>query len=154
MPPINSIVRDLYVLGERMVRPVALRSSNPMSTIRSRLYEIPPYEITTSQISAERYNLIRLALLRLGNPLRFPLPRLRGLDMVIGGDYWACVDRTLNDLPVVAWTEFQSKGRNDLCAPVGCRIRYYHAHASMILERLFADLQFQINDALVRMPRR
>lgn len=121
-----------------------------MSTIRSRLYEIPPYEITPAEIPAARYNLIRLALLRLGNHQRFTLPRLRGLDMVIGGDYWACVDRTLNDLPVVAWTEFQSKGRVSLCTPVWCRVRYYHAHASMILDRLFADLHFQVNDALSR----
>lgn len=111
-----------------------------MSSIKNRLDDIPVYERNRGHVDAPIYNQIRLTLLRTGDPLRCALPSLRGLDVVLTDDAWACVDRTLNDIPVVAWTDFKIHDRNALHEPVQCEQRFYHAHAHMIVATVFADL--------------
>jgi hypothetical protein len=78
------------------------------------------------------YNRVRLALSRLENPLRIELINLRGLDIIIDDEAWVCVDRTLNDLPIFAWTDFENAARKSLYEPVQCRLRFYHNHADLI----------------------
>lgn len=108
--------------------------------MESRLRKIPALKVIDSVVAAKHYNRIRLALLRLENPLRFPLPHFRGLDMVLTGEEWVCVDRTMNDLPVLAWTDFQARGRLTLHAPIGCRLRFYHAYAGLVVGSLLQDV--------------
>jgi hypothetical protein len=108
--------------------------------VESRLREVPALKVMDSVVAAKHYNRVRLALVRLENPLRFPLPHLRGLDMLLTDEEWVCVDRTLNDLPVLAWTDFQVAGRNALHAPVSCRLRFYHAYAGLIVGTLLQDV--------------
>jgi hypothetical protein len=98
------------------------------------LKDVPVYASRYANLEAKYFNRVRLALLRLNNPLRIELSGLRGMDMLLGDEAWACVDRTTEDLPVLAWVDFQSRGRNNLHRAISCRILYFHCHADMILE--------------------
>lgn len=102
--------------------------------MKTRLDEVPTLRETTSTIQAARFNTVRLALLRLGKPLRIELEGLRHLDMLLDDDLWVVVDRNLNDLPVVAWSEFHRENRSALNEPVHCRTRLYHSHANIIID--------------------
>lgn len=70
------------------------------ASMRSRLDELPRYSSRSCLMAAATYNRIRLALLRLGSPLRLPLTGLRTLEMVLEKDAWVCVDASLNDHPI------------------------------------------------------
>jgi len=111
-----------------------------ISKLRARLNELPAYHRTLATIDATHFNLVRLALLRLEQPLRIALPHLRGLDFLIEPDAWVCVDRTLNDVPVVAWVDFVSAGRASLVAPIDCQLWSYHSHGEMIVDAILADV--------------
>lgn len=103
--------------------------------MKTRLDDIPSLREIPSVVQASHFNTVRLALLRLGKPLRVELEGLRHLDMLFDDDTWVCVDRNLNDLPIVAWTEFRKENRTALNEPVHCRLRLFHAHAGIILNR-------------------
>jgi hypothetical protein len=102
----------------------------------SRLDDLPRYSSRAYDMPAARFNQVRLALLRLHEPIRFGLPGLRSLEMILEHDAWVCVDAALNDFPVLAWVEFETAGRGALHAPVACKLYTYHAHASMIESRV------------------
>lgn len=55
--------------------------------------------------------------------------------MLIDHDSWVCVDTSLNDLPVAAWTDFNSKGRDNLHQPIDCVLTYYHFKAGTIIKK-------------------
>ncbi len=112
--------------------------------MNSRLDKVPSLRETPSLIPASRYNSVRLALIRLGRPLRVELKGLRHLDMLLDDEAWVCVDRSLNDFPVVAWTDFQNRRRTSLTDPIRCRLRIFHAHACIII-----DTALEAADALV-----
>jgi len=98
----------------------------------STIKDIPKLRSELTMIDGTHYNNIRLALSRLGNPLRVKLPGLRGMDILIDDNAWVCVDRTLYDLPVLAWTEFDRSERQGLHDPLPCMLHFYHMHADMI----------------------
>lgn len=100
--------------------------------MKSRLHDVPVLKAVSSYIEAYYFNRVRLALCRHSNPLRVELVNLRGLDVILTDDEWICVDRTLNDLPIFAWTDFEYKTRADLRAPVPCQLRFFHNHADLI----------------------
>lgn len=112
-----------------------------------RLLDVPVLEMRSDTIAAERYNRVRLALLRLGAPLRLSVPGLRGIDLLLDTDAWACVDRTLDDLPVVAWVDFE-KHREGLHQPVACQLRYYHVYAGMIVKTAQEAMDQMLADRL------
>jgi hypothetical protein len=118
--------------------------------VESRLREVPALKVMDSVVAAKHYNRVRLALARLENPLRFPLPHLRGLDMLLAENEWVCVDRTLSDLPVLAWTDFQVSDRNALHVPVPCRLRFFHAYAGLIVGTLLQDVTVILAERLNR----
>lgn len=97
-----------------------------------KLDDVPVIKIKPAIIEADKFNRVRLGLLRLENPLRFALPGLRGMDVIINDKAWICVDRTLYDLPVLAWTEFETLDRMGLHDPVRCKLYHYHVHANVI----------------------
>ncbi len=105
---------------------------------RSRLNSIPTLKSVPASVLAARYNRIRLALLRLENPLRIELPGLRSLDFILEDEVWVIVDRELNDVPIVAWTGFEA--RSSLHTPLRCTLAYYHAHADLIIDKAFSTL--------------
>lgn len=85
-------------------------------------------------IEARYFNAAQTALKRLSEPIRFKVPTLNHLDLIVQKDAWIVVDRVLNDMPVVAWTDFQTKGRDNLHEPIPCEIRIYHFAARMIFK--------------------
>jgi hypothetical protein len=85
-------------------------------------------------VDAHYFNQAQTALKRIGQQMRFKIPTLNHLDLIVQDDAWIIVDRVLNDVPVVAWTDFQIDGRDSLHEPVPCEIRLYHFAARMILK--------------------
>ena len=89
--------------------------------MKSRLNDIPIIKSVPSYVGATHFNRVRLSQIRLDNSLRLELFSLRGLDIVIDDDAWVCIDRTLGDLPVLAWTDFDKDSRKGLHQPVSCK---------------------------------
>lgn len=98
----------------------------------SRIYDMPALAERDDVIEARVYNLWRRARRKFGEPIRFPLPGLRGMELILDSRYWVCVDASQADLPVIAWVDFRDQGRDALHEPVPCHIRYYHFAASKI----------------------
>ncbi len=117
-------------------------------TTKSRLEGLPRYSAETTQVDAPLYNEVRLALLRLESPIRFRLPSLRHLEMIIDEDSWICVDVSLYEIPVLAWTDFKAVGRSNLHEPVGCSFYTYHAHAEKIVDEIKESIRVTISERL------
>jgi len=107
----------------------------------ARLADLPIFERRLDAIDGHFFNHARLALRRLGNPTRLSLEGLRGLDFIIEDHVWVCVDRTLNDIPVLAWVNFNTSGRSSLHGPVHCELRFYHCHAGVIRARVLETME-------------
>lgn len=116
--------------------------------MRSRLDEIPTFEIRESLLRAQDFNLVRIALKRLGTPIRIELPRLRTLDFIFEKDVWVIVDRSLNDIPVIAWLDFSEAMRNNLHEPIACQQRSYHTHARIIIDKAFEAMHLILGEKL------
>lgn len=89
---------------------------------------------------AQRYNQVRLTLLRYRKAHRFALTGLRSLEAVLEDDAWICVDASLNDYPVLAWMDFAVAGRDNLSTPIPCTLCTYHAHALVIVDRVLDQI--------------
>lgn len=113
-----------------------------------RLAKLPAYHTEHGLISARRFNQVHIALNRLGSPLRFPINGLRSLQMIIDDESWVCVDASLNDMPIVAWTDFQTQGRDNLHEDIACLVSQYHAHAALIVETALRETENHLTTAL------
>jgi len=111
------------------------------------LDDIPVYESTRSSMSAEHFNLVQIALKRLGSPIRLELPKMRTLDFLLDEETWIIVDRSLNNIPVMAWLDFETKNRG-LHEPLECTLNMYHAHASIIYPRLIEAMTLLLGEQL------
>jgi hypothetical protein len=118
--------------------------------IRSRLDDLPAFEIRESQLRAQDYNLVQIAHKRLGSPLRIELPRLRSLDFVFENEAWAIVDRSLNDIPIIAWLNFHATHRDSLHQPISCQRRTYHTHATIIVDKALEAMHLLLGEKLAR----
>lgn len=87
----------------------------------------------TDRMEASHFNRAQTALKRTREQIRFKIPTLNHLDLIVQQDAWIVVDRVLNDMPVVAWTDFQTEGRDNLHEPIPCERRLYHFAARMIV---------------------
>lgn len=94
---------------------------------------LPPLRTLPKWMQASYYNRVRLALKRLGRPLRVSLVTHRGLETILDDEVWVCVDATRDDLPVLAWRAFEVRGRDSLHEPVACRLELYHHRAGLIM---------------------
>ena len=95
---------------------------------------LTPIHVMSKIIDAVSYNHVRLALLRITNPLRIELPNHRGLEIILHDKYWLCVDSLHNDQPIMAWCNFDTHKHNTgLHEPIPCELRFYHTHASLIM---------------------
>jgi len=103
--------------------------------------------VAETAVDAKYFNRVRIALKRLENPIRYAVPGLRSLDLLVGDEVWVCVDRSLNDLPVVAWTDFDVN-RGSLHEPVPCKVRYYHAYAAAVMRRSLDALEEYLDERL------
>lgn len=108
--------------------------------MKSRLSKIPILKAEAYHINASYYNRVRLALTRLGKPLRIELINLCGLDVILDDNEWICVDRNVSDLPSVAWTDFKIGARNNLHKPVACQVRYYQDHADLVCDTVLFSI--------------
>lgn len=98
------------------------------------LDEITALRIMPKTIEAVCYNHVRLALRRLGIPLRVTLPDHKGLDVILDNDYWICVDGANEDQLVMVWTEFDTGKHNQaLFESVPCQLRIYHMCAGLVM---------------------
>jgi hypothetical protein len=112
---------------------------------QSRLRDIPRMKWGDTMITAARYNRIRLALRRLKSPIRFDTG-LRDIDMILEENVWYCVDRSMHDLPIIAWDNFPT--RMTLHEPICCRLSFYHAHADKILELVLTAVDTYLEQQL------
>ena len=63
-------------------------------------------------------------------------------------DAWIIVDNALNDLPVAAWTDFETADRNALHTPINCQLRLFHSNASMIIKRVLEAMEAMLEQQL------
>ena len=115
--------------------------------MKSYLADIPVYERLKTTVSAEHFNLVKIALKRLGSPIRLELPKLRTLDFLLDEETWIIVDRSLNDIPVMAWLDFETKNRS-LHEPLNCTLNLYHAHANIIKPRVIEAMTLLLGEQL------
>jgi hypothetical protein len=117
----------------------------------SRLDDIPIYESRETHVDAKHFNLVFRALHRLNyqkKEIRFSLPELRTLDLLLTEDAWIVVDQSLNDIPVMAWLKFEANTRDDIHKPIPCTLNIYHAHAMAINEKVMVALDSELESQL------
>lgn len=114
----------------------------------TRYREVPVFQYCDSELGATHFNHVQIAFKRLGEGIRLTIPGLKHLDLILQKDAWIIVDRVLNDVPVVAWTDFETHHRTNLHEPIRCRLRFYHAHASLILERTLEAMELLLGEKL------
>lgn len=101
-------------------------------------------------IDSRRYNTIRLGIKRLKSPLRIPLEGLKNLELILEDDAWVCVDLSLDELPILAWLRFRPHDRTALHEPVRCELRFFHQHASIIMDQVLDKVEAYIRQKLPR----
>lgn len=116
--------------------------------MKSRIDEVPKLKTQPAVVDGRRYNQMALGLRRLKGPLRLPLAGLRGMDLLVEKEAWVCVDRTLYDLPVIAWTDFRPGDRRAIHEVVPCLLHYYHVNAELITESVLATAMKEIQKRL------
>jgi hypothetical protein len=114
----------------------------------TRLKDIPVFEFRETQLDAGHFNHVQVALKKLGDTIRFPIPKLKHLDLILEKEAWIIVDHVLNDIPVAAWTEFQTDHRDNLHQPIKCRLQLYHANADLILARTLEAMEMLLGERL------
>ncbi len=117
----------------------------------NRLQDVPAMARARTAIAPQRYTRVRLALRRLENPLRLALPGMRGLDVLLEDHVWLCVDRTLDDLPIIAWLDFEAGAERPLHEPVPCRVQFYHFHAQGIMDAVLDHIHRLLGERLAQM---
>ncbi len=113
--------------------------------------EIPPIRTVPKIVEARRFNRVRLALLRLGSPLRLQLSGLRGVDVILSRHMWLSVDRVQNDLPIMALTDFATANRFSLHEPVPCHVHLYHNHAGLVMSLIMEAIDQGLEERLSRL---
>ena len=116
--------------------------------MKSRLDNIPVYDTRQFPIRVQDYNLAKIALKRLGSPIRMEIPNLRTLDFILEDDLWVIVDRSLNDAPVIAWLNIRDQDRKNLHEDILCEQRTYHTHAMIIIDKALEALQLLLGEKL------
>ncbi len=106
------------------------------------LRDIPPLRSIPTTLDAALYNHVRLALLRIGNPLELELEKL-GIDMVLENTCWVGYNCQQVSLPLIAWEGFDSE-RSALDAPVGCTMHLFHNHSWLQMPKILLALDKEL----------
>lgn len=114
----------------------------------TRHKELQPYENREGFVKALYYNHVQTGLHRLHVKLRYRIPKLIHLDLVLQKDAWIVVDRALNDVPILAWTDFEIHHRENLHEDIKCEIRLFHYAADMILDRTLEAMELLLGEEL------
>ncbi len=122
----------------------------PRVSVLDGLREIPPLREFPKLIDAQIFNAVRLALLRLGSPLRIELPRPRLL-MLTDADHWVAVSPWDEYLPLLLWKDFDKSHRESLHEPVRCTLALFDHRAGLVmgaaLDALYVELRTQLTPA-------
>lgn len=117
--------------------------------MKSRLEDLPTFETRQTVVKAIHYNLVQVALKRLGTPLRFVLPKRQSpLDLHLEKEAWIVVDTSLSDIPVMAWVDFDTIGRSSLHKDIPCTLKIYHSHAGLLIEPIMETMTLLIGERL------
>ncbi len=73
--------------------------------------EVPFLVERMADMEAVYFNRVQLALRRLNGRIRLPIPGLKTLDLIVQPAAWIVVDRAFNDVPVIAWSDFDTDTR-------------------------------------------
>ena len=94
------------------------------------LRELTAIRTLPKALEAEYFNRIRLALLRVSDPLYVEVPRLN-MEFQLERDAW--LGRSaLTGVPLLAWTAFEVQ-RHALHEPVYCLLHLYHTYAGTVM---------------------
>ena len=104
--------------------------------------DIPPLRSIPYTLDAALYNHVRLALLRIGNPLELELEKL-GIDMVLEKACWVGYHWQQISLPLIAWEGFDTN-RSALDTPVGCTMHLYHNHSWLQMPKILLALDKEL----------
>jgi len=91
-------------------------------------------------ITAQDYNRVRLALLRISNPLQLELTQMNCLEVYLTDKVWLCMDSCVDYQPIMAWTEFKISDRSALHASVECKLNMYHSHAGLVIGQVIESM--------------
>lgn len=112
---------------------------------------LEPLRVMSKTIEAVCYNHVRLALHRLGSPLRVALPEHRGLEIILDDRRWFCVDTISDDQPVMAWLDFDTSRHNQaLHEPVPCKLYLYHMQAGLVMGSTLDALNQSLAEKLAK----
>ena len=114
----------------------------------TRHNEIQMLDCRQRHVDAEHFNQVQIALRRIDKQIRFKIPGLNHLDLILQQDAWIVVDRVLHDMPILAWTNFVTSGRDNLHEPINCEIRLYHFAARMVLNTTLEEMDKILRQAL------
>lgn len=104
--------------------------------------DIPPLRSIPYLLDAVHYNHVRLALLRIGNPLELELEKL-GIDMVLEKTCWVGYHWQQISLPLIAWNDFDTT-RSALDRPVGCTMHLYHHHSWLQMPKILLAIDEEL----------
>lgn len=116
--------------------------------MKSILDKLPRYSTEDVSLPAPLYNKVKLGLLKLDKTLTFDIHGLRNLEVLLDSETWICRDVSLNNIPVLAWTEFNTTNRINLHEPVACKLYTYHAHAMLIIDTLLEQVDLELTRRL------
>ena len=114
----------------------------------SRLDNVPVYESYPTEVNATHFNHVQRAINKLGDSIRLSIPRMKHLDLILEKQAWIIVDRVLNDVPIAAWTDFQTANRDNIHQPIRCTQKLYHAHAHLILDRSLEAMEMMLGELM------
>jgi len=115
----------------------------------TRHNEIQQLQSKKTEVHANYYNHVQTALKRLGNQIRFKIPTLKHLDLILQNDAWIVVDAVLNDMPIIAWSDFKVERRETLHQPIECEIRFYHYAADKILNKTLEAMELVLGEKMM-----
>lgn len=110
---------------------------------------MPRLSTRQGKVNATYYNHVQTALKRINAEIRLQIPRLKHLDLILQKDAWIVVDKVLNDVPIVAWTNFQVDHRDSLHEPVKCEILFFHYAATMIMNHTLKAMDVMLGEELL-----
>ena len=116
----------------------------------NRQNEVPVLTARPGKVEANHFNHVQTAMKRLGPELRFRIPKLKHLDLILQKDAWIVVDRALSDYPILCWTNFKAEHRENLHEPLVCEIRIFHFAATMILKKTLNAMEMLLGEELAR----
>ena len=112
------------------------------------LNRMPVMAQRDSFIEAKTYNVWRRARHIWGAPMKMILPKINEFQIHLTDDYWAVVDLSKHDVPVLAWVDMEDQNRTTMHEPITCHLNYYHFAASAIRSKTLNLVEEMLLDRL------